>query len=365
MLTDHSTGIRVLFTGQYWPGANSMYIARAFEGCGAILRILNETALWPDWTEKTSRGIRRMLRPLIEREWNHQLLALLDNFKPDLVYITNADYCWPQTVDAVRARGIPVMCFYHDPPWKNRLGSRFSQNISLFDLVATTRRWHESEFKDAGAKAVVVVRFGYEPSVHRPLLLNDRMNANYGSDISFIGTYENRRARELQELVSINFPYSFRLWGGYWDKLPISSPLRSYWQERLIYEQEIPVIYSASKVALHWLNWEPDSVDYARRRGDQHNSRTFQIAACGGAMMLAQRTDEHRMFFEEDKEAVFFDNFMELRNKLEYWLKPEHDEKRKQVATAARIRCLKEDYSWTPVVKNFLKHFGFWSDTSL
>jgi len=351
-----STGVRVLFTGQYWPGANSMYIARAFERCGAIVRFLNETALVPAWESKHGRIVRRLLIPLIEAEWNRQLLTLVDAFQPDLVYITNAHLCWQSTLEKIRRQKIPVMCFYHDVQWQDRTGSRFSENIAGFDMVATTRCWQEPEFKAAGAANVVVVRFGYEPSVHRPVQLDRKAMHTYGADVTFIGTRELHRSVDLATLVSNGFPYDFRLWGGLWDGLPA---VKQYWQKRPVYEQEIPIIYAASRIALHWVGWDPHGSDQAMRIGDQHNSRTFQIAACGGALMLAQRTDEHRQFFEEDREAIFFDEVRELREKLDYWLAPERDAERKQIASAARNRCLKEDYSYTPIVRQFLAHFGF------
>ena len=111
-------------------------------------------------------------------------------------------------------------------------------------------------------------------------------------------------------------------------------------------------------MALHWVNREPNSTDSALQKGDQHNSRTFQIAACGGAMMIAQRTEEHSHFFKENSEAVYFDDVKELREKLAYWLAPSQGEARKRIAAAARERCLTEDYSYVPVVKGFLEHFG-------
>ncbi|HAV78810.1 MAG TPA: hypothetical protein DCX53_15780 [Anaerolineae bacterium] len=354
---DRSTGVRVLFTGQHWPGANSMYIARAFERCGAIIRFLNETGLFPAWDSKRGRITRRLLTPLIEAEWNRQLLALVDTFKPDLVYITNAHLCLPRTLEKIRAKKVPVMCFYHDVKWKDTRDSRFSKVIAGFDLVATTRLWQEPQFKSAGAMDVKVVRFGYEPSVHRPIQLERKALQRYGADVSFIGTMESHRKLEMEQLVSSAFPYQLRLWGSQWGKLPASSLLKQYWQNREVYEQEIPVIYAASKIALHWVGWDQHGNDREMRIGDQHNSRTFQIAACGGAMMLAQRTEEHLRFFEEDKDAVFFEGVDELREKLDYWLAPERDAERKQIAHAARERCLKDDYSWNPIVRTFLQHF--------
>src|SRR5262249_53616311 len=151
----------------------------------------------------------------------------------------------------------------------------------------------------------------------------------------------------------------FRLdiWGNLWNKLPRSSPVRAYWRGRDAQEQEIPVIYACSKVALHWVAREKSNPDPAMRAGDQHNSRTFQIAACGGAMMLAQRTEEHLRLFKEDEEAVFFSSVEELRAQLGWWLDPAREDRRRAVASAARRRCLSEDYSYGPMVRSYLSHF--------
>lgn len=354
-----TTGVRVLFAGEYWPGANSVYLARAFERCGVVLRWLNDTALSPKWISVRGRAVRRLLhRLVIEPEWNHQLLELVSSFGPDLVYITNAHYCWPQTLLAIKSQSIPIMCFYHDPPWQDRPQSRFAANISYFDLIATTRRWHKPEFEAAGAGSVLVVRFGFEPSVHRPVSVAQKGLEHYQADVAFVGSYRWRRQVDFEALLNGKFPYTLRIWGGGWNRLPRGSSVGPHWQGRDVHEQEIPVIYAASKVALHWVNWEPDSHDPAIRKGDQHNSRTFQIPACGGAIMLAQRTAEHLRFFEEDVEAVYFGDVSELREKLAYWLAPSRAKDRREMAAAGRARSLAEDYSYMPVVRRFLEHFG-------
>jgi spore maturation protein CgeB len=354
-----STGIRVLFTGQYWPGANSMYIAHAFQNNGAVIHIINETNIYPGWTSIPGRTVRRLVHPLIEREWNQQLLEQVTLFRPHLVYITNANLCWPETLQRIKSQGIPIMCFYHDVPWKSHDGLRFQSCLPFFDLVATTRHWHIDEFKSAGAKEVMVVRFGYDPDVHYPISPSQSDEAYYGSDLTFIGTFGEHREKILSEVLKIpDFNYQFKLWGNLWDKLTKSSPILAYWQKRSIFSYEIPIIYATAKIALHWIRVNPNGSDEAMRKGDQHNSRTFQIAACGGAMMLAQRTTEHEHFFKENEEAIFFDNAADLREKLDYWLAPERDTARKAIAQAARQRCIDEDYTYNPVVRRFLEYFN-------
>jgi hypothetical protein len=355
-ITERTSGVRVLFSGQFWAGANSMYLARGFERCGAVVRLLNDTAITPVWRGRIGRALLRLASRQVEAEWNSQLLAAFAKVKPDLVYITDAHLCLPQTLAQIRATGTPLMCFYHDPEFYP--DSRFQQVISQFDLVVSTRKWHEERFMGMGARAAMGVRFGYDPLAHRPVTVDAKNAARYGADVTFIGTHGGPRARDLTELLEGGLKHQFKLWGNDWGKLPAESAVGRCWQKCDVFETEIPIVYGATKVALHWVKRDPSSANPDIQKGDQHNSRSFQIPACRGAVMFAQRSQEHAAFFAEDQEAVFFETVAELRDKLNYWLDPARDAARQAMSEAAYARCLREDYSYVPVVRRFLDFFG-------
>ena len=64
---------------------------------------------------------------------------------------------------------------------------------------------------------------------------------------------------------------------------------------------------------------------------------SFEIPACCG-FMLAERTEEHRMYFEEDREAVYFSSFDEALSKIRFYIS--HDSIRRQIALAGHLRCI-------------------------
>ena len=59
--------------------------------------------------------------------------------------------------------------------------------------------------------------------------------------------------------------------------------------------------------------------------------------------MLGERTGRHLEFFEEGKEAEFFDSNEEMLQKVEYYL--EQNGAREKIAQAGRDRCVKSGYS--------------------
>jgi spore maturation protein CgeB len=71
-------------------------------------------------------------------------------------------------------------------------------------------------------------------------------------------------------------------------------------------------------------------------------TRSFEIPAMG-IFLLAERTDDHLALFKEGKEAEFFGDDEELKDKIRHYL--ENDEARERVAAAGRERCLRSGYS--------------------
>ena len=85
---------------------------------------------------------------------------------------------------------------------------------------------------------------------------------------------------------------------------------------------------------------------------DEVTSRSVEIPACGG-FMLAERTKRHLDFFEEGKEAVFFESNDELLEKVEKYLSDEIV--RKQIAEAGNQRCLKSGYNMKAQLSEILR----------
>jgi spore maturation protein CgeB len=70
-------------------------------------------------------------------------------------------------------------------------------------------------------------------------------------------------------------------------------------------------------------------------------------------MLLADRTEEHQEFFEEEKEAEFFDSPEELIEKLSFYSK--NGSARTRIADKGCQRCKDSGYSYVCRMKDVLR----------
>jgi len=75
-----------------------------------------------------------------------------------------------------------------------------------------------------------------------------------------------------------------------------------------------------------------------------HNMRTFEVPAVGG-IMLSQNSPEHQEFFQDNKEAFFYNDMEEMANKATNLLGLNHEDVIK-IRHAAMNRCQNSRYAY-------------------
>lgn len=91
--------------------------------------------------------------------------------------------------------------------------------------------------------------------------------------------------------------------------------------------------------------------------------RTFEIPMCGG-LQISTYTDELASYFEDDKEILLYRNNDELISKAHFYLRPDNDNLRMQIKTAARLRA-KNDHSWSIRFQKVFDYFGLNGNTAI
>lgn len=274
---------------------------------------------------------------------NQRIKKEIDKTQYDVVWIDKGNNILPSTLSYIKVKQPNCILVHYmiddfmNPYHKTR---QIIDTIPLYDYYVVNRKANIAELKQYGCKHPICTYMSYEPKFHHLYNITENDILRIGGDVGFIGTYEKERAESIKFLV--NHEINVRVWGMGWEKLKKYSPYLQIEGKGLFTEDFCKAI-QCFKINLGFLR---------KKSRDFHTTRTFEIPACGG-FMLAERTDEHKALFEEDKEAVFFSSNEELLEKCRYYLT--HDEERRKIAKAGYKRCISSDYSNEKVINNILE----------
>jgi hypothetical protein len=278
-------------------------------------------------------GVEKLNRALIES-------AL--EFKPDVVWIDRGLFIYPSTIKSIKSKldSILIHCNHDDFRYRFYKNSQYDKCIPLYDAHLVTRPVNVEELYEKGAKYVEKIWFSFEPTVHRPLKLNQNEVQLYSTDVTFIGRFEPGRENILYTLFENGL--DIKVWGPRWERCKIPKQYQKFFLKRPLFgDAYCKAIYN-SKISLGFLsNW----------MRDQHTCRSIEIPACQG-FLLAERTEEHQALFEEGKEAIFYASKEELTDKARYYV--ERDYERLKIAEAGFVRCHKSGYDHLSRAKHHL-----------
>jgi len=237
---------------------------------------------------------------------------------PDLLLVRRGTPILRSSLAAIRASvpsAVIAGACNDDPFAPMRANQRWGQwrhflaAVPEYDLVLASRRHNLDDFLRAGARRVELLRFWFVPAIHRPVALSDDERSRYGTDVVFVGHYEpDKRVAYLNALVSAGV--SLRVFG----------------------REEYAKALSAAQIALCF---------FSTLNRDSHTFRSFEIPACGTAM-LCEHTPEMASMFQEGVEAEFFRSKEELVAKAKALLAD--PERRARIAAAGRRRVVADGH---------------------
>lgn len=125
----------------------------------------------------------------------------------------------------------------------------------------------------------------------------------FHADVCFAGTWMPGRERFMAELIDSGLDLA--LYGPRWNKAPNYQKLQPHLRASYLEGRDYAYALGGAKIGLVILN---------SRNQDLHTKRTVEIPAIGTAV-CAQRTPYHEEIYEEDREAIFFDDAAEAAQK--------------------------------------------------
>lgn len=338
--------LRVLYIGPDYRGSNGTCWRDAFLEIGHLVRTIDTDQLVPVPTTLAGKLRQKLLaRPPYNYilRLNEIVVKEVRKFKSDFTFYIQARYILPETLAETGKYGVNLSYMNDDMFNPHNQTVSFFEAIKRMDCILTTKSYNVPEFRAAGAPLVLYIPNAYDPTIHYPAKPSLEERSSYIGDVAFIGTFRPERADFLARVAEFNGEFKLNVWGGGWNKM--SRPI--YWHKRRAWRKlrsrirgkalwcaDMGKAIQSNKICLGLL--------YHANR-DLHTSRSFEIPACGG-FMLAERTDEHRMYFEEDKEAVYFSSFEEMLDKVRYY--HAHEQERQRIAEAGYQRCLRSPYRY-------------------
>lgn len=363
--------MKILFIGSTQAGQTSEMRLQVLRQLGHEIAEVDSGAGW----QKANAWSRRLQQascagPAISR-LNDAVVRAAREFQPELVWAEKQEYLRADVLHDVANAGALLLHFTPDPyftlDWKQTRLTRDA--MPMYHFLVTSKRYEVEQYSRLPGR-VIYMPLGFSDQVHRPVAPGTRSRYDcFASDISFLGGWEPRRERTLDEIARAH-PHSLRVWGYGWGHVADGRATpRRYMSMRRNAGGKPFVIERRPVLAAAVQGGEIYAEDYAyalssARIGlgflrdicpDQHTTRTFEIPACG-SMLLADRTVEHQEFFEEGKEAEFFGSTDELHEKLEYYLRNEHH--RARIALAGFERCHRSGYSYRARIERVMQEIG-------
>jgi len=280
---------------------------------------------------------------------NQKILDVTRLKKPNLLWIEKGNMISPSTLKMVYniSPNTKIYAYSDDDMFHAINHTRaYVKSLPHYDMVFVTKSYNANtdELPALGAKQCVMVDKAYDPAQHMPLELSTEEQLELACDVSFIGSYAPERGEILNFLAKSGI--SIVAWGNGWKKFkPINKNLVITNKPLVNTPNDLRFTkgINAAKINLCFLR---------KLNRDLQTDRSIEIPACRG-FMLAERSVEHELLFEDKKEAVYFENNTDLLKKIKYYLK--HKQERTQIAKAGYERTRRDGYSHKDRMRKMLE----------
>ena len=263
----------------------------------------------------------KSLRQIDINLMNKDLVETAAAWKPDLLLVEKGTTVAFDTVGQIKRMGITTAIWYIDNiehlDWMQQAAKAYDYFFHFDSYVVSLLR-------EEGSAKVYQTPFGCDPDLHKTITVSQEDRAKYGSDICIIGAYTPEREEIFQQLTD----FDIKIWGyPEWRH----SKVQNFYQGVITDATQMAKVYNASKIAIN---------RHYKYTSDGATTRTFEIAACGGALQIVDYRKDILSYFEEGKEIIFFKDIDDLRRKIQFYLK--NEEERKAIVRQAQQRAYKE-----------------------
>lgn len=332
--------MKVLYIGQYTEGTTSKMRAdtlkkqlqpTVFKVIDTHIPFYNTHKLWRTF------AFRYRLGPTVIAI-NTYIIKELGQSSYDLIWVDKATFISLATTKRLRQQTKQLVHFTPDMMFFANKSKAFLKSINLYNLLVTTKR-KELPFYDnyTNRERVKLVTQGYDPNIHKSLVPYEEKS----DSVLFIGLAEPSRVDIIQYLIDRNIRVELAGFG--WSRFVKRNAGHQYlnYLGTAVYGKDYSKLISSSKLALGLLS---------KRFPELHTTRTFEIPACGTAL-LTEHNEEMDELFNKD-EVIYFSSNEELAEYIHFYLK--NPLELEAVTKKGQQRVLNSGYDYPSIIASIL-----------
>jgi len=294
-----------------------------------------------------TRRIFYHLNPkILEPVLNYFFLSDI-NKSYDLIYVnsTSASYISKKLILKLKKRCKKIITLISDNPFTTRDKKRWKLYLESSKYYDVTATYYESRItmgKKIGVKNIILLNPPYQIGVHCKKKVSRKERKKLSNDISIIATWFPERGKFFKKLI--DYGLNIKIYGNRWEKDPNYELMKKNITIGHITHPLYSKIIQLAKISICL-----PSVGNC----DGITRRSIEIPAIG-TLLFAKRSKEHKKYFIENKEAIFFDSAKDCYKKCLIYLK--NKKLRNRIAKNGQIKVtkiLKADYYSS--IKTFIK----------
>lgn len=283
---------------------------------------------------KLPNPIKSYLYTYADQTTSKGILKKAKEIKPDLILFSKAKNVDIKVLDELR-KIAPTANWY--PETMNNWDS-IQRIVSHYDYFFEFDKYVVNLLKNAGHQNVYYLPFCGEVSKHEAW-----QETTNKYDVTFLGSYNSEYYPMRLQILEQVKDLGLNVWGNHaWADTALKPYFHGPVKPSL---DNLKKIYRESKIVIHM-----DS-NLTVGAGTGLTMRPFDVTASGALLIAQDDRPEIYSMFEPEKEFVLFHDALDIRAKVEYYLK--HDEERKKIAKAGFERT-RNNHTYVDRVKTIL-----------
>lgn len=284
-----------------------------------------------------SLGFRFKKGPLIKKV-NQYILKRLGRDPYDLIWVDKAIFIDHRTTEALQQHTARLVHFTPDSAFYDNRSTHFFNCMHLYDFLITTKTFEWDLYRDKiPENRLLLTTQGFDHTIHRPFHDFDEKD----DCVAFVGRHE--RQREVLVRSLLDHQIRVRLAGPGWCRFVsrfTNTSLLDY-QGEFASGRDYAALISSCRYGLGCLS---------KRFDERHTTRTFEIPACGTAL-LTEKNSEILSFFEEN-DVIYYNTISELIQKIRFY--QDHPHMLANLAERGHQRVNQGRYDYQSILKGLI-----------